>query len=93
LGENPLSWQPCQGANSRGLANENSTYPKLVAQKGLIVVTLQQIYTTCTISSGKAGAVWIYTAPTLILKYENIKFKKKESQAEEAQNLNYRIKS
>jgi hypothetical protein len=23
LGENPLSWQPCQWANSRGLANEN----------------------------------------------------------------------
>jgi hypothetical protein len=29
--------------------------------------------------SGKAGAVWINTAPTLILllKYENIKFKKR----------------
>jgi hypothetical protein len=29
--------------------------------------------------SGKAGAVWIYSAPTLILilKYESIKFKKK----------------
>jgi hypothetical protein len=26
--------KPCQVANSRGLANENSTYPKLVAQKG-----------------------------------------------------------
>jgi hypothetical protein len=31
------------------------------------------------IFSGKAGAVWIYTAPTLILilKYENIKLKKR----------------
>jgi hypothetical protein len=27
--------------------------------------------------SGKDGAFWIYTAPTLILKYENIKLKKK----------------
>jgi hypothetical protein len=45
--------------------------------------------------SRKAGAVWIYSAPTLILilKYENIKFKKKEPQAEGAQHLNYRIKS
>jgi hypothetical protein len=45
--------------------------------------------------SGKDGAFWLYTATTLILilKYENIKLKKKESQAEEAQHLNYRIKS
>jgi hypothetical protein len=45
--------------------------------------------------SGKDGAFWIYTAPTLILilKYENIKFKKKECEVEEAQHLNYRIKS
>jgi hypothetical protein len=37
----------------------------------------------------KAGAVSIYTAPTLILilKYENIKIKIKEFQAEEAQHL------
>jgi hypothetical protein len=52
------------------------------------------IYPNCAIFSGKAGAVWINTAPTLILilKYENINLKK-ESQAEEAQHLNYRIKS
>jgi hypothetical protein len=47
--------------------------------------------------SGKDGAFWIYTTPALILilklKYENIKLKKKECQAEEAQHLNYRIKS
>jgi hypothetical protein len=48
-------------------------------QKGLIVVTLQQIYPNCAAFSGKAGAVWIYTAPTLILilKYEYIKLKKR----------------
>jgi hypothetical protein len=34
LGENPLSWQPCQWANSRGLANENSAYPNLGAPMG-----------------------------------------------------------
>jgi hypothetical protein len=47
-------------------------------KKDRIVVTLQQIYPNCAIFFGKAGAVWIYTAPTLILilKYENIKFKK-----------------
>jgi hypothetical protein len=45
--------------------------------------------------SGKDDTVWIYSAPTLILifKYENIKLKNKECPAEEAQHLNYRIKS
>jgi hypothetical protein len=38
----------------------------------------KQIYPNCATFSGKGGAVWIITAPTLILilKYENIKLKK-----------------
>jgi hypothetical protein len=45
--------------------------------------------------SGKHGSFRIYTASTLtiIFKYENIKLKNKECPAEEAQHLNYRIKS